>query len=424
MEAVSTFSRWSGPSFVSGEGCWLSDEHGERYFDASAGSGALNLGHQHPDVVQALVEQGRRLIHTGCKVQSEPRRLLMSRLADELPYRDPVTLPTVIGTEAIEAAIKVARAHTKRRVVLGFERSYHGKSTGALSLNWREELRCFSACDPDAAVLSPAPRTGLSDDDAISMFGDAVSALVRSGRAPAAVFIEPIQATEGVHVLSQRFLAEVARIARACGALVVFDEIYTGFGRTGTMFYHQQLGIVPDLLVVGKALANGLPIGAVCGPAEVVNSLGPGVQTSTFSGSPLVCGVAAAVLRYSKENDVSSAARSTGMFLRAGLEALSREQSCLGAPRGVGLMLGFDCLDSQRRPSAAIASELGRRFMEEKLVAYIGGPEGASVRLTPPLVMTKEDVMVLLGKISHAASRLSEKLVGASPAQEVEHAVQ
>jgi 4-aminobutyrate aminotransferase/(S)-3-amino-2-methylpropionate transaminase len=198
-------------------------------------------------------------------------------------------------------------------------------------------------------------------------------------------------------------------VAREFGALLVFDEIYTGFGRTGTIFYCQQVGVTPDLLLIGKALANGLPIGAVAGPASIVNALGSGIQTSTFSGQPLACAVASRVLEFSLANQLHVKASEAGAALQRDLRALAREHHRTSEPRGVGLMLGFDCLGSDGSPSAATAESFSRRSLGAGLVLYVGGHQGASVRITPPLIMSDNDRGQLV-------SRLAEVIGGLPPA--------
>lgn len=406
QEAQSTTASWAGPAFVRGEGCWLFDQSNERYFDASAGSGALNLGHTHPLVVEAIVRQVSRLVHAGCKVQSEPRRKLVERLGTLFPYERPTILPTVTGAEAVEAALKMVRASTGRRRVVALERSYHGKSTGSLSVTWRSDLKRHTIIDPTSATIVAAPFSESDVPASVERLRVALEEMEKAGDPAAAVLVEPIQATEGVWVLPKTFLAALTEVAREFGALVIFDEIYTGMGRCGTMFYYEQTGVLPDILLIGKALANGLPIGAVVGPERIVNALASGHHTSTFAGYPLACAVGLEVLRVFSTMGVVQSVGHKNAQLSRGLTRLSESLRRTSAPRGAGLMIGFDCLDERGRPSAQAAAAFGRQALKERLVCSVGGYAGASVRLTPPLTTTERELADLLERIERTVDAL------------------
>lgn len=401
-EADSTCASWNGPAFVRGEGCWLIDDNENRYFDASAGSGALNLGHCHPDVVNTIIAQSKMLIHTGCKVQSDVRQKLIENLGQLVGYENPTILPTVIGTEAVEAALKIVRAATGRRRVIALERSYHGKSTGALSLTWCSSIKRHAVIDAKAATHCPAPLKEADVENCLDALSREFLEAEKKGDPIAAIFVEPVQSTEGVWVLGAGFLCEVAKIAEKHGALVVFDEIYTGFGRCGTMFYYQQVNVKPDLLIVGKALANGIPIGAVAGSSRIVNALEAGVQTSTFSGHPLACAAALAVLDLLCSSTLISDVDRKGALLRGELVKLAQSSSCIANIRGTGLLIGFDCVDEEGRPSSEKALLFSRYALESQLVCNVGGHQGASVRLTPPLTITYKEMKDLIERIDSA----------------------
>jgi 4-aminobutyrate aminotransferase-like enzyme len=248
----------------------------------------------------------------------------------------------------------------------------------------------------------------MPEERALAVFEETIEQAAIQGQPPAAVIIEPIQSTEGVHVLPLSFLQKVAEITRRANAVLVFDEIYTGFGRCGTMFYFEQVGVIPDLLVIGKALANGLPIGAVCGPAHIVNSLGRGIQTSTFSGNPLASSVGLHVIEHLISEEVPTRAAEMGRILARELEKLHRETEVYGPPRGTGLMLGFDCIGENGHPSRWRATQFAKISLQERLIANVGGIDGASVRLTPPLILTSDDVATLTNKLAKIASVLRE----------------
>lgn len=390
-EAISTGSP-GAPRFVTGDGCWLFDRDGRRYFDGTAGSGAISLGHQHPAVSAAVIKQLGRLTHTGCKLQADVRERLVEKIGELSPYRQCAVLFTVIGTEAVEASLKVARAYTGRRRVVAFRHAFHGKSAGAIGATWRPEFRRYSSFAAADWLIADFPDPALGEagvDSALhqleQLFADA------AGDPPAAVIVEPVQITEGVEIPGPRFLEGVIRAARKAGALAIFDEIYTGFGRCGTLFYSDRLVETPDLTLVGKSLGNGFPISLVLGAPEVINALPAGIQTSTYSGFPLACAAAEAVVNVMVADRLWDHAEKRGRGMLDGLCGLGRKHSWIDRPRGLGLALAFDCLDEAGAPSAARAARFVEEAMARGLLLFRGGPRGAAIKLVTPILMDTEE---------------------------------
>jgi 4-aminobutyrate aminotransferase/(S)-3-amino-2-methylpropionate transaminase len=258
-------------TFVAGRGCWLTDSRDQTFFDATSGSGAVSLGHQHPRVVQAVMDQVRLLCHTGSRVGSASRAALMQLLPTMLPFQDSAILLTATGAEAVEAALKIARAATGRRRVVAFKNSFHGKTSGALAVTSREELAAFSSVRRDEVCQASFPDSA-ADPGAIARALRHLSQAVNGVEGEiAAVLLEPVQITEGVFEIGPEFLKAVQGITREWGALLVVDEIYTGFGRTGRRYYSDCLEQPPDLLILGKSLGNGMPIAAIwCANVDVL----------------------------------------------------------------------------------------------------------------------------------------------------------
>jgi 4-aminobutyrate aminotransferase/(S)-3-amino-2-methylpropionate transaminase len=387
-------------------GCWLTDVHGVRYFDASAGSGAVNLGHGYPAVRAACHRQLDRLIHVGWNYATDVRDRLAESLAAFLPLDDPALLFCVTGAEAMEAALKVARAATGHSWVVAFENGYHGKTAGAASISFRSAHSRYTGEDRRHVLF--AKPAGDGDGDALLA---ALAADVRRRAAldgpPAAFVLEPIQGAEGIHPIADDFLRAVAKLAAEVGALLVFDEIYTGFGRTGTRFAAEGARVTPDLLVVGKALGNGLPIAAVAGSRALMEALPHGGHSSTFAAHPVSCAAACAVLEAMVAERPWEAAARAGRRLMAHLQSLA-SGGLITPPRGRGLMIGFDVRPAAGRP----ASDGARRFLQaaerRRLLARGGGVTGATIKITPPLLMSGEDEAFLHQAIADCVAALEE----------------
>ncbi|MDN5929747.1 MAG: aspartate aminotransferase family protein [Pseudonocardia sp.] len=386
-EARSTGST-VGPAFVRGEGAWLRTAAGEAWFDGTSGSGAATLGHQHPVVTAAAVAQLNRLTHTGCKFGSDARAELFSRLSALAPYADAAVLPTVTGSEAVEAALKIARAVTGRRGVLSFRYAYHGKTAGALALTWRSEFRSYSALAPEVLAADlPDPRTGPAD---LAAFSAHLSDVLDRVGEVAAVVLEPVQVTEGMLAVEPAVLDEIGRQARARGALFVLDEIYTGLGRAGQLFAAEALSAPPDMTLLGKTLGNGFPIAVVVGERSVLDALPPGVQTSTFSGHPVSCAAGAAVLDVIAEQDLPRRATELGARLGTALDVLAARHPWLSAPRAVGGLAAFDCTRHDGH-NPAVARAVLDAAAARRLLLFGGGPEGATVKIIPPVLLDEQD---------------------------------
>ncbi|MFJ8934150.1 aspartate aminotransferase family protein [Streptomyces sp. NPDC102365] len=422
-----------GPAFVSGHGPWLRTDDGAAWFDGTSGSGAATLGHQYPAVVEAAAAQLTRLVHTGCKLNSDPRIRMVRRLGALSPYEEPAVLPTVTGAEAVEAALKVARAATGHRSVVSFRHAYHGKTAGALALTWRAEFKRFSAGAPGQVFTAALPDPRRPNEDGVQRYEDGAqprddgdgeggasgtAAFPRSLTAAldeaehhggvAAVVLEPIQVTEGVLAVAPALLDRIARAAHDRGALLVLDEVYTGLGRAGRMFTAELMAETPDLTLVGKTLGNGFPVSAVLGEQRVVDALPPGVQTSTYSGSPLCCAAASAVLDTLVGQDVPARARALGRRLDDRLGALAADHPWMSAVRTAGALAAFDCT-WDGRPDPARAKAVVEAAAQARLLLFGGGPEGATVKIVPPALLTEDELGFLLHGLATAVSDADRK---------------
>ena len=356
---MATYAR-NPVEFVRGEGTRLWDDEGNEYLDFLTGISVAQLGHCHPPVVEAVREQAGRLMHVGNLFYTEPGMRLAKRLADaSLGGR---VFLCNSGAEAIECALKLARKRRQGGNFVVMEGGFHGRTMGALSATPQEEKQApFAPLVPGFTVV---PRN------------DAGALAAAVTRETAAVLLEPIQGESGIHPLD----ADVLRTARdACdqhGALLIFDEIQCGMGRSGTMWAHDQLGVQPDVMTVAKGLGGGLPVGACVTNPAAADVLALGDHGSTFAGGPVIAAASNAVLDVITEEGFLDTVRERGDQLAAGLRDLGLE------PRGLGLMVGFDLPD---------APDVARRLLlEQRLVVHATGP--GTIRMLPPLTVTEAEV--------------------------------
>jgi 4-aminobutyrate aminotransferase-like enzyme len=292
---------------------------------------------------------------------------------------------------------------------VAFTHAFHGKSSGALTVTWRESLKAYSNLSGADVFRASFPRPGAGEEGVTAALADLDRLLgeaAAAGNPPAAVILEPIQVTEGVQIPGPRFLDGVIERARRAGALAVFDEIYTGFGRAGSLFYCERLGERPDLLLVGKSLANGFPLAAVIGEAEVVNALPAGVQTSTFSGHPVSCAAALAVIDLVLERRLWEEAARRGGELRTALEGMAARHEPIVHPRGEGMLLAFDFARDDGSPAPELARDFLAAARRERLLLFGGGVDGATVKIVPPVVMSDQDASFLTRTLEAAAEQV------------------
>jgi predicted acetylornithine/succinylornithine family transaminase len=368
--------------FVRGEGAYLYDAAGKEYLDFLAGISVCSLGHCHPAVVAAVTEQAERLMHVSNLFYTEPMTRLAQRLSESsLGGR---VFFCNSGTEANEAAIKVARKHAHGRgiaapEIVSFEGEFHGRTYGALSAT--PKLARNEALGPYLPGFVSVP-----DNDA-----EALRAAV--GPNTAAVLIEPIQGESGVWVTSDEALMAAREACDAVGALLIFDEIQTGIGRTGSLWAYQQTPVRPDVITSAKALGGGMPIGACITGPQAAEVLQPGDHGSTFAAGPVATSAALAVLDAVDDPALLRSVRELGARLRSGLEELP---GVVGT-RGRGLMVGVAVADGI--DTAAVGADL----LERGLVVNVPAP--GTIRLLPPLVVDA-------GQIDKAVGLIGESLLG------------
>jgi acetylornithine/N-succinyldiaminopimelate aminotransferase len=346
--------------FVRGEGALLWDAEGTEYLDFQTGLAVNSLGHAHPAVIEAIRDQAERLVHVGNLFYSEPSLRLAKRLA-ESSLGGKVHFANS-GTEANEAALKLARKARQQGTIVSVHRGFHGRTYGSLSATPQESKQApFAPLVPGFVAVEPT--------------AEAITAAV--DERTAAVILEPVQGESGVYELADDVLRAARDACDAHGAALIFDEVQCGLGRTGTLWAYQHSGVVPDLLTTAKALGGGLPIGALITGERLADVFAAGDHGSTFAGGPVQCAAGLAVLDVVDDEAFLARVRELGEHLRHAVAELPG----VGEIRGRGLMIAFELVDGGAPDMVA------RALRDERLVLNATGP--TTVRLLPPLIIDR-----------------------------------
>jgi len=364
--------------FTSGRGTRLRDSNGKEYIDFVAGIATCNLGHCHPGVTRAIVNQAGRLVHVSNWYYSDVQAILAERLTS-LTSLDRVFFCNS-GAEASEAAIKLARKRsfdkygTGRNLIISLQGAFHGRTMKALTAtDPKHHLEAFSPYPEGFVHIAP---------------GD-LESLERHLPKASALFIEPVQGEGGVYPMEKDFLLGASELCRKHDVLFMLDEVQTGMGRCGTLFAHQVFEVAPDVMTLAKGLGNGFPIGAVLTTGDVAASLGPGTHGSTFGGNPLACSAALATLNILEAENLPRKAAEAGARLRAGLEKLWNKYDLVTGVRGLGLLLGMEL----SAPAAPYVQALMERGYLVTAVAE------RTLRFTPPLNVSDVEVSGILATL-------------------------
>lgn len=379
------------------------DVEGRRLIDFATGIAVLNTGHRHPAIVKAIAAQLERYTHAAFQVTAyEPYIEVAERLNAVAPVRTPAkTILFSTGAEAVDNAIKIARAATKRSAVIAFSGAFHGRTMMALALTGKAApyKHQFGAM-PGEVYRAPFPiaHYGVSVQDSLR----ALHALFKTDAPPervAAIILEPIQGEGGFHPAPRELMSALRQLCDAHGILLIADEIQTGFARTGRLFALEHFGVRADLLVCAKSLAGGLPLSAVTGAADIMDAVEPGGLGGTYAGSPLACAAALAVFDVIERERLAERASALGELACARLhEMMSRtDLHPIGHVRGLGAMIGFDLLAARGSDEVApnSASAIAKRAHDLGLLLLTCGVQGESIRLLFPL--TASDAIVAEG---------------------------
>ncbi|HXF97757.1 MAG TPA: aspartate aminotransferase family protein [Gaiellaceae bacterium] len=375
------------------EGARVTDPDGRTYLDFAGGIGCQNTGHRHPAVVEAVREQLDRYLHQCVMVGTYgPYVDVCRRLAELSPCGAGEQRSVLVntGAEAVENAVKIARAATGRPAVVVFANAFHGRTLLALTMTAKLVYRKgFGPFAPEVyRAPAPYPYRGVSVEDALA----GLDHLFRSEVDPASVacaVLEPVQGEGGFIPMPRDFLLGLQERCRAHGILLVADEVQSGVGRTGRMWaVEHHPGVEPDLLTFGKSIGGGLPLAGVTGRAEVMDAVHPGGLGGTFGGNPLSCAAALAVLDLVTDEAFLARARRLGETMRARLEGIASRRPEIGEVRGLGPMLALELAErSPERAQAVLAAAL-----ERGLLLLACGLDGNVIRLLPPLTIADEEL--------------------------------
>jgi 4-aminobutyrate aminotransferase/(S)-3-amino-2-methylpropionate transaminase len=388
------------------EGAQLWDTDGNVYIDFVGGIGVLNVGHNHPKVVQAIQAQLENFSHTCFQVAMyEPYLRLAERLSVLAPGKEPKkTLFLTTGAEAVENAVKIARIATQRPAIISFSHSFHGRTLMGMSLTGKATGYKQNS-GPFAPEVYHAPYPyeyrGWSSERALAALREMFLTTVVPERV-AAIIIEPVLGEGGFVPAPFEFMRELRRITQEYGILLIADEIQSGFGRTGKMFACEHSGIVPDLITVAKSLAGGLPLSGVIGRAEVMDAPAPGGLGGTYAGNPLACAAGLAVLDVFAEENILARAELLGERLRDHFSALQREIPEIGDVRGLGAMIALEFVrDPQsKEPAPELVDQIITEARKQGVLLLKAGLYGNVLRILAPLVIDEQLVERALATLS------------------------
>ncbi|WP_420411777.1 aspartate aminotransferase family protein [Roseibium sp.] len=393
MSASALFGNYarSNLSFDHGEGVWLIASDGRRFLDCGSGIAVNSLGHGHPHLVKTLQDQASKLWHISNLHQMPDGARLAQRLADAT-FADKVLFVNS-GAEAMEAAIKCARRYhydrnePDRYQIITFEGAFHGRTLGTIAAGGQEKY--LEGFGPKAPGFDQVPNGDL----------EALKAVV--GPQTAAIAIEPIQGEGGIREIDFEFLRALRKLCDETGALLIFDEIQTGVGRTGKLFAHQWTGVEPDLMAVAKGIGSGFPMGACLATEEAASALAPGTHGTTFGGNPLAMAVGNAVLDVVLSEGFLEEVQQKGLSFKQKLSGLvDSHPKVFDSVRGSGLMLGIKCV-----------APVGEYVGAARNAGLLAVPAGDNVvRILPPLTITEDEIAVAVERLEEAAVALEKKL--------------
>ena len=385
------------------QGSNVRDVDGNVYVDFTGAFGVSFAGHGHPRIQRALVEQSGQLIHGMGDVHPPALKLaLLERLSRLAPWEDTRTVLASSGSEAMEVALKTAELSTGRSGIIAFEGAYHGLTVGSLAVTARPDFRePFRARVHQGVAFAPFPQREDEAKVALAEIQRLLSGGIPVGggrphQAVGAVVVEPVQGRAGVRIPPPGFLARLTELTRADGSLLIFDEIFTGLGRTGVVFEHEREGVLPDLVCLGKALGGGLPLSACLGSREVMDawpeSGGEALHTSTFLGHPLSCATALAFLDVLEEEKLVARSLELGERIVGRLsEGLSNLEG-VRQVRGRGLLIGIELGSEDVGPAAGLGARVAEAALVRGLLVLPAGGQGEVVEIAPPAVTNDAQV--------------------------------
>jgi len=394
------------------ENAELWDADGNRWIDFAGGIGVLNLGHRHPKIVAAVEAQLKKVMHTSAAVISyAPYVQLCQKLCELTPVRGPERKAMLVntGAEALENAVKIARAATGRTGIITFDGAFHGRTMMTLAMTGKvlPYKNDFGPMPGDVfRAPFPNPLHGISEEASLN----AIRTLFKTDIAPhrtAAIVIEPVQGEGGFYIASPDYLKALRALCDEHGILLIADEVQSGFARTGKLFALEHSGIEADILTTAKSLANGMPLSAVVGSAKVMDASGPNSLGGTYSGNPLSCAAALAVIEAIEEENILERSEQMGKMLAERFAVWEERFPGVAHGRQLGAMAAFELLDSDGKPDAQMTGALCAKAREKGLILLSCGFYGNSIRILVPLTVSSAVLEEGLSIIEQSLEALS-----------------
>jgi 4-aminobutyrate aminotransferase len=397
-----------------GEGCYIYGQDGQTYLDFTCGIGVTNTGHCHPRVVEAVRAQAGKLLHGQANIVLHPPLL---ELIEELRTIVPPGLDGFFfknsGSETVEAAVKLARMATGRSNVIVFQGSFHGRTVGAMSMTTSKTVyRAGYQPLMSGVFIAPFPyayRYGWEPQQTVDWCLDEVRFMLLSQTAPeetAAILIEPVLGEGGYVVPPPGFLEGLREICDEHGILLVVDEVQSGFGRTGRWFAYEHFDVEPDIMIVAKGVASGLPLAGVIARLDLMERWAPGSEGGTYGGNAVSCAAAVATIRVMREERLVENAQARGEELMTGLRHLQEQYPQIGDVRGLGLMVGVEFTGPQGKPDKKSAKAVQQACLEENLLLLTCGTWDNTIRFIPPLVATSAQIQDGLTRFERALDKV------------------
>lgn len=426
-ETIEKYRRYVNTSFVasvepvvvqSADGATVRDADGTEYLDCFAGISVVNAGHRHPRVLDAVREQLEQVVHAATYIYHVP---VVADLAERLAQITPGDLTKSFfgnsGAEGIETAVRLAKAYTGRHEVISLTHSFHGRTAGTLSITGNKARKTRGGPYLPGVAFAPAPyvyRNPFGTDDpevAAERCAEMVEwAITYQTSGDVAAFIaEPVMGEGGILVPPSSYFSRVKEILDQHGILFIADEVQSGFGRTGEMFAIEHFGVVPDIMVMAKGIADGFPLSATIARDEIADSLKPGEHLSTFGGNPVSCAAALANISVMEDEQLPQEALRKGEYAMGRLNEMAERHPLIGDVRGLGLMIGAELVTNRgsKTPASKQAVEVRRLCREAGVLIGVGGQAGNVLRIQPPLVISDGHLAHAIDTIDQALGRVS-----------------
>ena len=386
----------------SGNGCYMTDVDGNEYLDFVQGIAVNALGHCHPRVTEAVIEQTKKLMNGSFNLVNFPTTLELAKRITEVT---PGNLNSIFfsngGAEANDGALKLAKVYTGRPAIIAFKGSFHGRTVGATTITAsNSKYRKYYEPMMGSVYFTPYPSKDLCpkgyDEKQRTQFClDELESLFKYIVAPemvAAIIMEPVQGEGGYVVPPKEFVQAIRKTCTEHGILLIFDEIQSGYGRTGKMFAGENFDVVPDIMTCGKAIAGGLPMSAIISTPEIMEKWKAGMHGTTFGGNPVCAAAALAVLDEYKESNILDNVIEMGAYLRSKLEALKEKYTCISDVRGLGLMLAIEFSHEDGTPAGEVFGKVRDECFKHKLLTLACGVNNNGMRFATPLNVKKEEI--------------------------------